>query len=41
MTRHARRILTLAALIALSGCATVQGLGQDIETTGRVIQRTF
>ncbi len=41
MTRTTLRLIALAGLVALSGCATLNGIGQDVETTGRVIQRSF
>lgn len=33
-----RLTLTLAALMFLTACETMQGLGRDVETTGEVIQ---
>lgn len=39
MTRIPFRLLALSALLVLTGCATINGLGQDVEATGRVIQR--
>lgn len=34
-----RLTLTLAALMFLTACETMQGLGRDVETTGEVIQQ--
>mgnify|MGYP006282404501 FL=1 len=33
-----RLTLTLLALLALAGCETAQGFGQDVEETGAFIQ---
>ncbi|PCF96592.1 entericidin A/B family lipoprotein [Vreelandella nigrificans] len=33
-------VLLMATLIAISGCNTVRGMGQDIEKGGEAIQRT-
>ena len=33
-------ILLLATLLAISGCNTVRGMGQDIEQGGEAIQRS-
>lgn len=32
--------MLLGTIMGLTGCATVEGLGQDVETTGRAIQKT-
>ncbi|MBC2836996.1 entericidin A/B family lipoprotein [Paragemmobacter straminiformis] len=34
-----RFALTLAALMTLTACETIQGLGRDVETTGETIQQ--
>tara|TARA_Y100000815_G_scaffold264882_2_gene281091 strand:+ start:1307 stop:1543 length:237 start_codon:yes stop_codon:yes gene_type:complete len=36
-TPMARIILTFAALAALTACATVEGVGKDLETAGKTI----
>lgn len=33
-------VLLMVTLIAISGCNTVRGMGQDIEKGGEAIQRT-
>ena len=33
-----RLTLTLIALLALAGCETAQGFGQDVENTGEFIE---
>jgi predicted small secreted protein len=34
-------VLLTALFIALSGCATVRGMGEDIQNLGRGIKKTF
>lgn len=34
-----RFVLSLAALVALAACETIEGAGQDIETAGEAIQQ--
>ncbi len=34
-----RLTLTILALLALAGCETTQGFGQDVEETGEFIQQ--
>jgi len=34
-------LLILAAALALAGCNTVQGIGQDITRTGEVLEDLF
>ncbi len=33
------RIMAIAALTALLGCETVEGIGRDVENAGRTMQR--
>ncbi len=40
MKRILSGIFLLAAMLALAGCNTVQGLGKDIEKGGEIIQRS-
>ncbi len=35
------RILMVLSILALAGCATVDGIGQDISTGARKVQAAF
>jgi predicted small secreted protein len=35
------RAILLAAILALAGCNTVSGIGQDISGAARTVQRMF
>jgi predicted small secreted protein len=36
-----KKLLLLAALVALAGCNTVAGVGEDISAGARTVQDTF
>ncbi len=36
-----RIMIIAAALLALTACETVEGVGQDISNAGRAMKRTF
>lgn len=36
-----KKLLILAALVALAGCNTVAGVGEDISAGARTVQDTF
>ncbi len=38
MTRFLLVLATLSALLGLSACNTIRGVGQDIQKTGQVIE---
>jgi predicted small secreted protein len=33
--------MSLLVVLALGGCATIQGIGEDVQSLGRAIQRVF
>ncbi|MBB4022186.1 MAG: entericidin, EcnA/B family [Confluentimicrobium sp.] len=35
------RIIVLAALMALAGCATIEGIGEDISSGSRAVQNAL
>ncbi|MBL9063967.1 entericidin EcnA/B family protein [Tabrizicola sp.] len=36
-----KKLMVLAALMALAGCNTIAGVGEDISGTARTVQDTF
>lgn len=36
-----KRIMLIAALLTLAGCATVEGLGEDISAGARTVRDVF
>jgi len=41
MRARARAVLAIVLLVALAGCNTVRGMGEDIQALGRGIQKAF
>ncbi len=34
-------LVVVTMLVALAGCATIEGVGQDISSTARTVRNTF
>lgn len=41
MIIHARRALLVVSLAMLAGCATIEGVGQDLSGAARTVQGWF